>query len=149
MQNSRRLQTPSASASAVDVSTQRAVAMAALSTQLTSEGKLPKPAQSLLGQNTSSTPVSPRCVQAHASVNSQRAAAMAALSSVLGTKPGATASNISECLSAPSLSCREIFPELNDWSYSIFMCKVLHELTQHVRGHDQYLHVMFLCNYCN
>lgn len=143
MQNSRRRPTLSASAGTVDVSTQRAAAMAALSTQLTSEKKLPQAAQSLFGQNTSSTPVGPRCDQAHVSVNSQRAAAMAALSSVLGTKPGATASNIGECLCAPSLSCRYKFSELNDCSYSRFMCIILRERPERVQGHDHYLHVMF------
>jgi len=94
----RRL-TPSASAGSKDVSTQRAAAMAALSSQLTSEGMLPKAAQGLLQrQNSSSAPVSPRFQRPHAAnttASSQRAAAMAALSSVLtGTKPGPPVSNL-------------------------------------------------------
>ena len=96
----RRL-TPSASAGSKDVSTQRAAAMAALSSQLTSEGMLPKAAQGLLQrQNSSSAPVSPRFQRPHAAnttASSQRAAAMAALSSVLtGTKPGPPVSNLGE-----------------------------------------------------
>ncbi|KAG0601882.1 hypothetical protein M758_11G145100 [Ceratodon purpureus] len=92
----RRL-TPSASAGARDSSTQRAAAMAALSSQLTSEGilsqgrlsegRLSKVAQTLINQNSNSAPVSPR-FHRPSTANSQRAAAMAALSFMLGPKAG-------------------------------------------------------------
>ncbi|XP_024403822.1 villin-3 isoform X2 [Physcomitrium patens] len=88
----RRL-TPSASAGTKSESTQRAAAMAALSSQLTSEGKLSKVAQTLVNQNPSSAPASPR-FHRPSTANSQRAAAMAALSFMLGTKkaPGSAVS---------------------------------------------------------
>lgn len=86
-QKSQRRLTPSSSVGAKDSSTQRAAAMAALSSQLTSEGKLSKVVQTVMNQNSSSAPVSPR-FHRPSSGNSQRAAAMAALSFMLGTKPG-------------------------------------------------------------
>jgi hypothetical protein len=63
--------------------------MAALSSQLTSEGKLSKAAQTLINQNSASAPVSPK-VHRPSTGNSQRAAAMAALSVMLGTKSAAS-----------------------------------------------------------
>lgn len=71
--------------------------MAALSSQLTSEGKLSKVAQTLVNQNPSSAPASPR-FHRPSTANSQRAAAMAALSFMLGTKkaPGSAVSG--ECV---------------------------------------------------
>jgi len=89
-EKSQRRLTPSSSVGAKDTSTQRAAAMAALSSQLTSEGKLSKVVQTVVNQNSSSSaPVSPR-IQRPSTANSQRAAAMAALSFMLGTKPGPT-----------------------------------------------------------
>ncbi|XP_024360709.1 villin-2 isoform X1 [Physcomitrium patens] len=88
----RRL-TPSASAGTKSESTQRAAAMAALSSQLTSEGKLSKAAQTIITQNSASAPVSPK-VHRPSAANSQRAAAMAALSFMFGSKP-APASTVS------------------------------------------------------
>lgn len=67
--------------------------MAALSSQLTSEGKLSKAAQTIINQNSSSAPVSPK-FHRPSTANSQRAAAMAALSVLLGTK-SAAASTVS------------------------------------------------------
>lgn len=66
--------------------------MAALSSQLTSEGKLSKVVQTIT-QNSSSAPVSPK-VHRPSAGNSQRAAAMAALSFMFGSKP-ASASTVS------------------------------------------------------
>lgn len=67
--------------------------MAALSSQLTSEGKLSKAAQTIITQNSASAPVSPK-VHRPSAANSQRAAAMAALSFMFGSKP-APASTVS------------------------------------------------------
>lgn len=86
-EKSQRRLTPSSSLGAKDTSTQRAAAMAALSSQLTSEGKLSKVVQTVMNQNSSSAPVSPR-FHRPSTANSQRAAAMAALSFMLGNKPG-------------------------------------------------------------
>ena len=61
--------------------------MAALSSQLTSEGKLSKTAQTIINQNSNSAPASPKFHRPSAG-NSQRAAAMAALSFMLGPKAG-------------------------------------------------------------
>ncbi|KAG0607331.1 hypothetical protein M758_8G020200 [Ceratodon purpureus] len=85
--------TPSSSVGAKDTSTQRAAAMAALSSQLTSEGKLSKAAQTIINQNSASAPGSPK-FHRPSTANSQRAAAMAALSFMLGTK-STTASTVS------------------------------------------------------
>ena len=93
-QKSQRRLTPSSSVGAKDSSTQRAAAMAALSSQLTSEGKLSKAAQTVANQNSASAPVSPK-VNRPSTAGSQRAAAMAALSSMLGPKLGAAASTVS------------------------------------------------------
>ncbi|XP_024402888.1 villin-3 isoform X1 [Physcomitrium patens] len=87
--------TSSSSVGAKDESTQRAAAMAALSSQLTKEGKFSKVVQNIINQNNSaSAPVSPR-FHRPSTANSQRAAAMAALSLMFGTKKAGLASSVS------------------------------------------------------
>lgn len=69
--------------------------MAALSSQLTKEGKFSKVVQNIINQNNSaSAPVSPR-FHRPSTANSQRAAAMAALSLMFGTKKAGLASSVS------------------------------------------------------